>query len=93
MIKELILTVVIKKEQGRYASWCPELDVASQGNTVEEARLNLKEAVGLHVDTMVENGDLKELLEKIGLTSEDFNKDILLAETFSGPLEIPLAVS
>lgn len=92
MPKELIVTMVIKKEQGRYSSWCPELDVASQGHTIEEARLNLKEAVGLHVDTMVENGDLKELLEKIGLTSEDFNKEVLLSETFSGPLEIPLAV-
>ena len=26
---------------------CPELDVASQGKTVEEARVNLKEAIEL----------------------------------------------
>lgn len=58
MVKELIVTVVIKKEQGRYASWCPELDVASQGDTMEEARKNLQEAVELHVETMIDNGDL-----------------------------------
>lgn len=91
MTKELILNIVIKKEQGRYASWCPELDVASQGDTVEEARRNLKEAVGLHVETMVQNGDLAELLEKVGLMPEDLAKEVLVPETFSGSLEIPLA--
>lgn len=92
MGKELILTIVVRKEQGRYSSWCPELDVASQGDTVEEARQNLQEAVELHVDTMVENGDLNELLEKIGLTAQDLRKDILVSESFSGSLEVPLAV-
>lgn len=92
MGKELILTIVVRKEQGRYSSWCPELDVASQGDTVEEARQNLQEAVELQVDTMVENGDLNELLEKIGLTAQDLQKDILVSESFSGSLEVPLAV-
>ncbi|MDP3639859.1 MAG: type II toxin-antitoxin system HicB family antitoxin [Nanoarchaeota archaeon] len=92
MGKELILTVVIKKERGTYSSWCPELDVASQGNTVEEARKNLKEAVELHVETMVQNGDLQALLDKLGLTPKDLQKETILPEFFSGPLEIPLAV-
>lgn len=92
MGKELILTIVVRKEQGRYSSWCPELDVASQGDTVEEARQNLQEAVELHVETMVENGDLNELLEKVGLTVQDLRKDILISESFSGSLEVPLAV-
>lgn len=55
MVKELILNIVIKKELGKYASWCPELDVASQGDTMEEARKNLQEAVELHVETMSVN--------------------------------------
>ena len=59
MTKELIFTVVIRKELNQYSSWCSELDVASQGNTIEEARINIKEAVALHVETMIENGDLK----------------------------------
>ncbi len=92
MGKELILTIVVRKEQGRYSSWCPELDVASQGDTVEEARQNLQEAVELQVETMVENGDLNELLEKVGLTAQDLRKDILVSESFSGALEVPLAV-
>ena len=39
------LTAVIEREGDGYVSTCPELDVVSQGATVEEARLNLLEAV------------------------------------------------
>lgn len=92
MVKELILTIVIKKEHGKYSSWCPELDVASQGDTIEEARKNLKEAVQLHVETMINEGDLDIILDKIGLTREDLKKEILLSESFSGSLEIPFVV-
>ena len=41
------LTAIIQHEQGGYVSLCPELDIASQGETVESARENLKEAVEL----------------------------------------------
>jgi|TARA_B100001057_G_scaffold454268_1_gene499909 predicted RNase H-like HicB family nuclease len=43
----MTLTAVITKEDDGYVSLCPELDIASQGDTVEEAKLNLKEAVEL----------------------------------------------
>ena len=39
------LTAVIEREGDGYVATCPEVDVVSQGNTVEEARLNLVEAV------------------------------------------------
>jgi predicted RNase H-like HicB family nuclease len=45
------LTAVIEREGDGYVSLCPELDIASQGRTVEEARENLKEAVGLFLET------------------------------------------
>jgi predicted RNase H-like HicB family nuclease len=40
-------TGIIEREGDGYVSLCPELDIASQGDTVEEARLNLIEAVEL----------------------------------------------
>lgn len=40
MNKELILTFLIRKEKDRYSAWCQELDVATEGNTVEEAKAN-----------------------------------------------------
>ena len=43
-------TAVIEKEDDMYTALCPELDVASQGNTVEEAKLNLQEAIELFIE-------------------------------------------
>jgi len=40
-----VYTAIIEKEGELYAALCPELDVASQGATVEEATSNLREAV------------------------------------------------
>ena len=45
MEKVLQLTAVIEREGQGYVATCPEVDVVSQGDTVEEARLNLLEAV------------------------------------------------
>ena len=41
------LTAIIHKEDDIYVSLCPELDIASQGSNIEEAKDNLKEAVEL----------------------------------------------
>ncbi len=47
MIKTHQFTAVIEREEEGYVSLCPELDIASQGDTVEEARTNLIEAIEL----------------------------------------------
>jgi predicted RNase H-like HicB family nuclease len=44
-------TAVIEREGDGYVALCPELDIASQGNTVEEAKRNLVEAIELYLDT------------------------------------------
>ncbi len=41
------LTAIIEREGDGYVALCPELDIASQGNSVPEARDNLKEALEL----------------------------------------------
>lgn len=43
-------TAILEKEGDMYVALCPELDVASQGATVEQATANLKEAVELFLD-------------------------------------------
>ena len=45
------LTAIIEREENGYMSLCPELDMASQGDTVEEARENLREALELFFET------------------------------------------
>ena len=43
---------VINRENDGYVALCPELDIASQGDTVDEARANLKEALELFFETV-----------------------------------------
>ena len=44
------LTATIWREGDGYVSFCPELDIASQGESIQEARSNLREAVELFFD-------------------------------------------
>jgi predicted RNase H-like HicB family nuclease len=45
------LTAIIEKEGNGYVALCPEFDIASQGDTIEQARDNLKEALELFFET------------------------------------------
>jgi len=45
------LTAIIEREGNGYVSLCPELDIASQGNSIEQARDNLREALELFFET------------------------------------------
>ena len=46
------LTAILKKGDKQYVALCPEVDVVSQGYTIEKALDNLKEAVELHIEVM-----------------------------------------
>ncbi|RLG31739.1 type II toxin-antitoxin system HicB family antitoxin [Methanosarcinales archaeon] len=50
------LTAIMWSEEDVYVSKCPELGVASCGDTLEEALSNLKEAVELYLDNARELG-------------------------------------
>lgn len=45
------LTAIIEREGDGFVALCPEVDVVSQGGTVDEARNNLKEALDLFFET------------------------------------------
>ena len=45
------LTAIIEREEHGYVSLCPELDIASQGDTIEQARENLREALELFFES------------------------------------------
>ena len=45
------LTAIIEREGDGYISLCPELDIASQGDNIEEVRQNLIEALELFFET------------------------------------------
>jgi predicted RNase H-like HicB family nuclease len=45
-------TAIIRKDEDYYVALCPEIDVVSQGKTVDKALKNLKEAVELYIEEM-----------------------------------------
>ncbi len=45
------LTAIIEREGDFYVALCPELDIASQGDSIEESRTNLIEAIELFFET------------------------------------------
>ncbi len=45
------LTAIIEREDRGFVALCPELDVASQGDTIDGARKNLQEALELFFET------------------------------------------
>jgi predicted RNase H-like HicB family nuclease len=55
------LTALIEREGNGYVSLCPELDIASQGNSVEDARSNLREALEL----FLEAADPEEISQRL----------------------------
>ena len=54
-------TVVIQREEEMYVALCPELDIASQGVTVQEARNNVREAIEL----FLEDADPQEVEQRM----------------------------
>ncbi len=77
-MKSFELTAVVWKEAGGYVSKCTELGVASCGDTVQEARFNLKEAVEL----FLENAKV------IGLM-DDIKESLYADEKYTALLEVP----
>jgi predicted RNase H-like HicB family nuclease len=45
------MTAIIEREEDGFVALCPEFDIASQGQTIEEARTNLIEALTLFFET------------------------------------------
>lgn len=61
-------TAIIEREDDGYVSLCPELDIASQGDTIEEARVNLQEALELFLETASPEEIRERLREEVYVT-------------------------
>ncbi|MBA2732038.1 MAG: type II toxin-antitoxin system HicB family antitoxin [Acidobacteria bacterium] len=62
------LTATIWREDDGYVALCSELDIASQGDSVEEARFNLKEAVELFFETATSDEVTRRFNSEIYIT-------------------------
>ena len=61
--KSFQLTAVIEREDDWFVATCPEVDVVSQGKTIEEARSNLLEAVEMFFEA-ASLSEIKRRLKK-----------------------------
>ncbi len=68
------LTAIIEREDDGFVALCPELDIASQGGSIEEARANLVEALTL----VFETADVSEVNRR------------LQSEVFVTQVEVPV---
>jgi len=57
------------------------LDVASQGETIEEAIDNIREAVELYLESAEKLGIIDDVLERLGLTKEDKKRYLCSKDT------------
>lgn len=92
MESKLLLNVVMKQENQGYSVICPELNVASQGETFEEAIDNIKEAVELYIESAEELGTLDDVLEQLGLTKEDLKKKSLMPRVVTANVPIEISI-
>ncbi len=63
-------TAMVWEEEGTYVSKCPEIDVSSAGNTVEEALTNLTEAIELWLVNARELGIINDYLPILTTTEK-----------------------
>ncbi len=61
-------TAIIEREEDGYVSLCPELDIASQGLTIEEAKQNLVEAIELFLEAADSSEVAKRLKKETFIT-------------------------
>lgn len=65
------LTMEVEEaEEGGYDAVCVELGTPSCGDTIDEALRNIQEAVMVHLDSLIETGDLGRVLREKGIAVE-----------------------
>ncbi len=73
---KLKVTEEIWKEGGMYVSYCPELDVASCGESAEQAKKNLREAILITIEETQKIGTFDQFIQEAGF--EEMQNDVPL---------------
>jgi len=85
------LTEEVWREGNMYVSYCPELDIASCGETVDEARGNLQEVILINLEETKKMGTFDQFLEDAGFYREQ-DEILMVRKELVGfrPIEIAL---
>jgi predicted RNase H-like HicB family nuclease len=65
-MRKIKLTEEMWKEGKMFVSYCPELDVAACGETVEQAKKNLAEVIEINIEETKKKGTLQAFLNETG---------------------------
>jgi predicted RNase H-like HicB family nuclease len=90
------VTAIFEREGDLFVGRCPDFEVASQGSTVEEARANLLEALGLLLETASEADIAERLHAEVYVTTLDVTIDrpervqASVVEAGPGGAEVPV---
>lgn len=69
-MKNYRFSIVIEKDEDGYYAFCPELQGCyTQGDTYEEVMENIKDAIRLHLEDRIENGETIQQRDAVILTS------------------------
>src|SRR3989344_8877291 len=84
------LPVSFLRESDQFVAYTPALDLSTSGPTLEEAKSNFTEAVGIFFDELVEMGTLEDVLLDLGWKkhNEDFIPPVVISqgmESVRGP--------
>lgn len=70
MVSRFVLPIVIEKDSDGYFAYCPPLQgCCSQGDTYEEALCNIEDAMGLHIEDRLANGENVPTSDRISFTT------------------------
>jgi len=69
-MRKFVLPIVIEKDEDGYFAFCPALQGCySQGDTFEEALANIEDAIRLHVEDRLANGEPIPTAEMVSLAT------------------------
>jgi predicted RNase H-like HicB family nuclease len=58
----MLYTAIVRREEQWYVAQCPEVGTASQGQTIEEAIENLREATELYLEEFPQQVESRPIL-------------------------------
>ena len=80
---------IVKRERDGFVVECVDLNIVSQGDTLQEARKNIREAILLHFKSAFELDILDDELEKLGVVKKKSKLEVIPRDLESTPIEIP----
>jgi predicted RNase H-like HicB family nuclease len=82
----IFLTIILEKEESnRWTAECKELGTATFGNSIEDARHKIEEAIGLHLNTLEEVGERERFFKEHKIKLHTKQPDSIKVDVSTNP--------